>query len=233
MKLHAFSLTLLFSLILSISIFAQEDWVMVEMDYPAIEKAISKKKSPFFYKDLFKRYVALDTTLTQEDFWHLYYGYSFQDEYDSLKRMESDTLRTLLRKQSLTEEEKVMIVNEAKLALEDIPFDLELIYIVAVCYDALGDSMNYNLWSHRLNGLLDTVLSSGDGLTKETAIHAISVSHEYFLLDIIGFRYGGEQELYTPCDYLKVAENEYEIEGIYFNVSRHFAYMNKLFNGKD
>jgi len=63
------------------------------------------------------------------------------------------------------------------------------------------------------------ILSSGDGRTEESAFHVISVSHEYDILQVLGFEFGGQQSLTTKdCDYLAVKENEYDIKGFYFNV---------------
>ena len=83
----------------------------------------------------------------------------------------------------------------------------------------------------QLQGLIAAIMETGDGLTVETAIHVNKVPDEYFILNIIGFEYGGEQTLVYPCDYLSVEKNEYEVEGLYFNVQQHFKSLEEMFGG--
>ena len=67
--------------------------------------------------------------------------------------------------------------------------------------------------------IVDVLLSSGDGLTKKTAFYVIYVSHEYDLLKVLGFDYGGEQTLTEHYDYLLLGDNSKNIKGLYFDVS--------------
>jgi len=52
------------------------------VNYKKIEKNILKKKSPFFYTHLLKRFTDGDTLFNLDEKRHLYYGYIFQPEYN-------------------------------------------------------------------------------------------------------------------------------------------------------
>jgi hypothetical protein len=77
--------------------------------------------------------------------------------------------------------------------------------------------------------LLDALLSTGDGVSIQTAYYVINTSHEYYLLSMYGLQFTS-QALIEGCDYMQVSENEYGIEGIYFNVSACFRALNKMYD---
>ena len=63
-------------------------------DFKTIEAAIKDKNSPLFYSKLMERYKNNDTTLTNEEYRYLYYGYSFQTEYSPYGRpSQSDAIK--------------------------------------------------------------------------------------------------------------------------------------------
>ena len=71
------SITLLF---LAVTISAQNN-SFKQPNYKSIEKNIKKKKSVFFYPTLFKKFISSDTSFTLAEKRHLYYGYSFNENY--------------------------------------------------------------------------------------------------------------------------------------------------------
>ncbi|MBO6012854.1 MAG: DUF4919 domain-containing protein, partial [Bacteroidales bacterium] len=77
-------------------------------------------------------------------------------------------------------------------------------------------SVNYRLWSIKQQGLLDAISSSGDGETQESAIHVISVEHEYEILSRMGLQVVKDSIIDNRTEYLKVKENAENIQGIYF-----------------
>jgi len=75
---------------------------------------------------------------------------------------------------------------------------------------------------HKYFNLLKAILKTGDGTSEKMAYSVISVSHEYEILIMLGLKFAGSQELIGSCDYLLVKENDKNIEGVYFDVSRLF-----------
>jgi hypothetical protein len=229
-KITAF-LTLL--LIPFASTFAQDPSAppIIEVDYKMIEKVMADPAAAYFFPKLKARYDQNDSTLTVLDYHYFYYGYTFQEEYNSMKRNDNVRSGELKRKDELSDSElQELFDNEVKW-LQEMPIDLESIYWVLVALDGMGKQQEFLQWKRKFDGLMDAVIASGDGLTKETAIHVATVRTEYFLLNMFGFEYADEQQLFTPCDYLKIEKNDAGIEGLYFNVERHFACMRKLFGG--
>ena len=64
-------------------------------DNDQILKDVLNGMSPYYYPVLFMRYMEGDTTLTLEDYRHLYYGYAWQPEYEPFDKpqVKEDLLR--------------------------------------------------------------------------------------------------------------------------------------------
>lgn len=208
---------------------------IIEVDYKSIEKTVADASSPYFYPNIFKRYLSNDTTLSIMDYHYLYYGYTFQESYNSLLRNDNERFETIMQKDNLTADEYNELISIETEWLQRSPFDLEGIYLMIVGLDNTGQKANAEIWSIKLGGLLDAIIASGDGRSVGTAFHVAKVNDEYFLLEMFGLNSSGRQELVETCDYLHVQPNDSDVDGLYFNVERHFACMNKLFNpaGKD
>ncbi len=219
---------ILFSLFLlpAAGLFAQNDFIHV--DYEQIGQAISDSNSVYYYPRLLELYKSGDTTLTTLDYFHLYYGATLQDDWSSMQRFEDEEARRILRKTSADPEELQMVKKALEEYLAQAPFDLDQIYDLMVVTDQLGQTEEFEVHLKHIQGLLAAIMETGDGLTGETAIHVNKVPDEYFVLNIIGFAYGGEQALFYPCDYLSVKKNEYDVEGLYFNVQQHFKSLEKI-----
>lgn len=221
-----FTITFLLINFLSFS----QDWDFKTPNYKKIEKEIKKKNSSFFYNSLMKRYMEADSTLTLEEKRHIYYGYSFNENYSPYSRSEySDSLRLILQKEKLDMVDFKKIVDFTNSMLSENPFDLN-----AINYQlySLEQTRNKELFDKRMAQyqiVLDAIMSSGNGTNKKNAFYVIYTSHEYVLLNILGFQFGGMQSLIEHYDYLTLAENEAEIEGLYFDVSPCLNSMSEMF----
>jgi len=222
-----------FILFFSAPLFAQDEQFVMHVDYPAIDSLTHDSLSDYYYPKIFKRYTDHDTTLTVVDYHYLYYGYTFQDAYNSLLKYDKDSFQLIFDKEKLTEEDFKDVIKIAVDWLEIFPFDIEAVYLVAITHDQLGDMAELDIWARKFSGLMDAIMASGDGLAVETALYVIRVPDEYFVLEMLGFDFAGSQSLVYPCDYLEVEPNEYDIEGLFFNVAPHFAYLKRMLKGKD
>lgn len=195
-------------------------------NYKTIETNIKDKKSDFYYPKLMARYEVSDTTMTLEQKRHLYYGYTFQPTYNPYKNSSaSESLSEIMKKEELSTEDLTEIIKLSNVALKENPLDIR--------------SLNYRLYSLeqqnkivelkknliKLEIIVDALVSSGDGISKETAFYVIDTSHEYDLLAMFGFRFGGEQSLIEHYDYLTVAKNEDNVKGLYFDVTPCLDYL--------
>ena len=66
--------------------------------------------------------------------------------------------------------------------LKEHPIDTEVHLLRSFIYRAKGDMNGYFHHYYIYSGLLASIASSGDGLSKESAMKVISVSEEYFVI---------------------------------------------------
>ncbi|GLB47925.1 DUF4919 domain-containing protein [Neptunitalea lumnitzerae] len=223
----------LLSLVLLVSHFiahSQEEPLQEAPNYGNIEKAITKKKSSFYYPLLMKRFQKADTTLTLEDKRHLYYGYQFQEKYNPYgKSVYNDSLDLSLKITNPTEDTFKDIIRYSDSILAENPFDLRTISNQLNAYETLQMEKEFMIKLFQFTSTIDAIISSGDGKEEETAFYVLYVPHEYDLINIIGLEFGGEQSLIKTYDYLTLKENEYDLKGLYFEVSASLNHMSQMF----
>lgn len=192
--------------------------------YQLIRAGIFDSNSTFFYPNLYDRYLNGDTSLTVEDFRHLYYGYTFQSQYEPYKesRYEGQML-SYLKKGRLSGEEIKAFIKVAELKLKELPFDLRTLTILAYSYEQDNDSLMASITSFKKNMLVKAIFSSGNGKTENTAYHVIDPSHQQPILAELGLKFAGTGNLANPMrEYLIVQPNPKNIRGVYFDVGRIF-----------
>ena len=214
-------LYILLMLMLPLYLFAQEGEVgYVVPDFEAIEQDVNEPSSHYYYPKLFKRFCEGDTTMTPVELERLYYGFSFQEDFDPYRdvKYNREKATDLYTKEEHTTEELNRIIQNALRVLADFPFELRQMKLLSYAYEKKGDYETSYLWEYKLRQILSVIISSGDGLSPESAWYVISSIHPY---DVI-YCYG-----YTPSDYIFV-EPMYDFievenglaDGYYFNVSR-------------
>ena len=215
------AISLVAAVFVMISVSAQ-DPTFLPPDYQGIKGVMNDSSSVFYYPSLMDRYQRCDTTLNMEDFRVLYYGTLFTSSYSPYARPEkNDTLTAIFTSDTVTVDDFRTIIRLESKILEKFPFNIWDLSVLSFSYHNTGDTVQYNNTSFKLNMVVRTILSTGDGRTEETAWHVISVDHEYDLLNLLGLSFGGDQALTKGgCDYLKVKPNEFDIEGLYFDVNQ-------------
>jgi len=194
-------------------------------DYKKIEKETSDKNSPYYYPTLMKRFKANDTSLGITEFQMLYYGRFFQKDSRSVFYHSPilDSTRELRKKESLTGADRVRLAGFYEQILDETPMALGTIVSLATQYRYLNDA-RASYYSFKVNGIMDVIMSTGDGVSQGTAMHIGSIDDEYVVLALLGFEFGGSQSLTDgPCDLLAVSDNKYGIKGLYFNVGQIMA----------
>lgn len=197
-----------------------QDIKIIAPDYNLIEKNINDKNSDLYYKKILKKYKNFDTTMTQNEMHHLYYGSVFQDNFNSYTReVKTMELNKLLNKQNHNKEELLEILDQSKKVLEKEKFNLEIFNNLLYVYDQLKDTNSFLQTQHILILLYSTLVESGDGLSCETAFHVLYIYNEYNLLLFLNFR-PASQALVGNCDVLSLQENEFNINKLYYNITR-------------
>lgn len=212
------SLTL-FLLIAAIGVSAQKI-AFKTPDYKSIKANIENKNSPLYYPKLSKRLASNDTLLTAEQYAHLYYGYTLQPSYNPTGKTSKDkALQKYLNKEKIEKKEYKTFVELATQSLTEFPFNLKLLNSLAYIHHSNGNEIMARKVALNFQGLLDVVLSSGDGVKCETGIHVITPEHEEVILEILQF----ESRLKIPrgdCDYHSFEKGKYKVPDLYFNVAR-------------
>ncbi|NHM04282.1 DUF4919 domain-containing protein [Flavobacterium celericrescens] len=216
--------------ILSFTAYSQE-LKFEKPNYNKIEKEIEKKSSSYYYEKLKEKFNSSDSTMTLEEKRHLYYGFSFQKEYSSsYHNKANDSLMNILNKEDYSTDDFKKIIEFGNQILSENPFDLRVLNYQLYAYEKMQEKDNYMKKLTQFTIIVDAILSSGDGTSKENAIYVINVSHEYDILNIIGFEFGGSQSLIAgQYDYLKVKENKFKIDGLYFDISPSIKNIENMF----
>ena len=77
-----------------------------------------------------------------------------------------------------------------------------------------------NLWEYRLKGIIQAILSTGDGKAPETAWFVIYPADEYNIVNRQGFTATEFTFVEPYFDYISIEKNPLKIEGFYFNVKK-------------
>ncbi len=194
-----------------------------KVDFDSIGTAVNDPKSKYYYPRLMEKFLSNDTVLRHEDYRHLYYGYTFQEDYDPVRMSVSDypdNIRDLYYKKDFTRAECDTIIKYAELTLHDNIFDLNQMNFYIFALKKKEKNTLASIRQYKLNHLVAAILSSGNG-SKEKPWVVISVSHEYNLLNMLGFVATGHKDEGNNIDYILVEQKDKNSpEGFYFDVSR-------------
>ncbi|MEG0949695.1 MAG: DUF4919 domain-containing protein [Bacteroidales bacterium] len=221
----------LFMIFASMSVMAQTE--EEAPDYTKIKQDIQNKESTLYYPRLMRRFMANDTTLMLEDYRTLYYGFTMQEDYNpyrvspyTAKLKEFSTADTI----SLTACDS--IIKYGLKAVDDFPFDIRSMNLLVYGYKCKKNEEQRLLWTLKLKGVIDAILSSGDGETEESAIHVIYPAHEYDIINRFGLSAKNSTLIPPALDYIEVSDNKFNIKGYFFNISRILDVYHQKFEEK-
>jgi len=194
--------------------------ITVPPDYSHIRRATHDSASADFYPTLFSRYITNDKTLTIEQYRTLYFGYYFQDGYsDSSFCKNTDQIKLLIDKDFPTSSDWKQAIPLIKECMQTEPFDLEKLNLLFTAYHSLNENATADAYQNKLEMVIKSILSTGDGRTDSSAMHILSIADEYSIISILGYEPTGEENLIGDhFDYVALKPNQDEMEGIYFNV---------------
>ncbi len=231
MKFRVFLFLIVFGSQLS---WGQSQQKLSRPDYGYIEKVTKDKTQNTYYPKLLKRYMHNDTSFSAEEMQLLYYGKFFQDGMSSINRDRDldDSVKAVYKRDTLIKKDYEKLLTYFLRMQKTKPLDLATLYrLMSVCYN-INDPRGA-VYEFYLTNLMGVIVATGDGKTEETAFHIGSVSDEYTFLNLAGLDFGGSQSLIHSCDYLTVAENKYDLKGIYFNIEQILMEERKLFGIDD
>jgi len=215
----------------TLSVFAQDEEFFAPPDYRQIRQNIQEVASSFYYPRLMSRFLAGDGTMSREEMRHLYYGFVFQPEFNTLDDIEySRQLANVLRRQTFSAQDREEIIRLSQILLQQDPFNLRALHAQMIAHLQNEDMEAYAIAAWRLHIVLLAIASSGDGMTPATRIFVIRYSHQFDVLQPFGFEFGGQSRHVRNrgirgffsrdrINYLTVRDNMFGVQRIYFDIT--------------
>ncbi|MCM1369540.1 MAG: DUF4919 domain-containing protein [Candidatus Amulumruptor caecigallinarius] len=201
----------------------------IKIEKPDLEKIRRETLDPaskFYFPKLKEKYEVNDTTMTPEEFRNFYLGYMFQEDFDPYRISPYSNVTDDLRMKPVHSKEEIdTITKYALLALEDNPFDLrQMSFLVHVLKEKRKD-MRAKIWEYRLENLLGAIKSTGNGEDVDNAWYVIYPTHEYDMVQLLGYEATAADYIEPGYDYLTVQPDETDTrkrdksaKGFYFNI---------------
>ncbi len=197
-----------------------QDIKFIKPNYEEIKKEIKDSSSVYYYPRLLKKFEGADFTTTLDENRHLYYGFVFQKEYENNDDPKYiDKIIEVLQKKELNNSDYDQLIVYGDSILKKNPFNLRILNYQNLAFEKRGLTNRMISSNVKIRIIADAILSSGDGLTEDTAFYVINIAQEYDILNMIGYEFGGSQRLIKTNDYLTVKENRDNIKGLFFDIS--------------
>lgn len=185
--------------------------------------------SPFYYPNLMSRYEVCDTTLTEEDYYYLYYGFAYSENYKPLKPTTSqDKLINMLSEHGMqftsSEAEQIIVYAKETMALD--PFSPQNLNFLVFAYGLLGDTEREKAYFKVMNKILFTIENSGTGIKESSPMQVLMFSHAADVLNARGVQIKNREVISRTVEYIFLMEKDDKRQkGYYFDFSR--IYWNK------
>ncbi len=209
---------------------AQAQHTFQRVEREQVKRAVTDPSQPSYYPKLLARFTAFDTTLTQTDYRNLYYGFVFQPAYQGYM----DHQKAAVRKQ-LAAHNYVRAATICDSVLATIPISLNANYLKGYAlYANDKTSPQFRQYLNRYRGLRDAILSSGNGLSCETAFKTIFVDDEYEIMyQYLEVESHESQALVQTCDRFSIKPSKYfQASSLYFDTSETLLSLQNQFHGK-
>ena len=211
-------------------------------DYNAIQQMM--KEDPQLYPSLESRFLRVDEELAVKDLRILYYGKVFRDDYSPYKQFEwTAGINKIMSMEAVKPAVLKKELKNIDQAISDNPVSLECILIkYVICNKLFGiDSKELEYAAMQATMLLDAILSTGDGQSKESAIHVITTSDEHTLMQIAGISWKSQSLLENEgqfYDCFELSDNPTaldvapigDFEKLYFNITPCFKKLTEEFS---
>jgi hypothetical protein len=179
------------------------------------------------YQTLLKRVMNFDLTV---DFKALRLSYAETADYNPYG---DDKVKKAEMFEALRNKEYEKAVSAAQTILEKKFVDIEAHFVCSIAFREMKNSERYNFHHFVTQGLVDSILDSGDGKTPETAFIVIETGEEYTLLGMIGFEVVRQSLIKSNGHSYDKMETKHRKTGkpaiFFFNVDIPFNWLNKQF----
>lgn len=199
-------------------------------DYDEIERVIFNSESDNFYSKIFDRYAQGDTTLNSDNYYYLYYGFSFSEMYRPLEinSMKDSLMVVMQRNQDdnfISPEIFGDMERIAKKSLSYNPFDLSVLNMLAFIYQMQGDEERAAEYRYKVEMIKEIIFSSGNGLTKKSPLYVISRSEQDAIIASMMLEYTKRSYVSIDVEVLHLKKSIAGSKGFYFDIGRIWTRM--------
>lgn len=202
-------------------------------DYEQIERNIQDPTSSFYFPKLMARYLDGDPTMSLEESRHLYFGFVFHPAfalYDGSAEYNRLLVNTL-RNPTFSEQDVADILRFTQALLKRDPFNLRALNAQLLVHAYHEDMTEYARVAWQRHIVQNAILSTGDGMTQQTPFFVIRAAHQYDVVSLLGFHFGGVDRSVRNrgirgifarnrhINFLSVEENIFGIRRVYFDIS--------------
>ena len=201
-----------------------------KVDFNHVKEVIENPNSVYFYPKLMQSFLSNDTTMSIEAYRNLYYGYTFQEDYNPFRMsVYSNVVEQLYYKQPHSREECDSIMKYAGLSLDDNIFDLDQMQYFIFALKEKKRHARAAIRQFRHDRIVAAIMSSGKG-TKEDPWVVIMPSHEYNIVNMLGYVATEHRDEGDGLEYIAVQPKEGKTtQGFYFDVKRMMEVANIKF----
>lgn len=195
-------------------------------DIAAIKAVIEEPSSPYYYPTLMGRYQLLDTTLTKQDYFYLYYGYPEQPTYMPLvANSYVDSLATIASQRTQpTPSDLYRMIYYAKGILEVEPFNLRDMNVLAFAYSLMDDKEQASKVMRAMDMIYTTIISSGSGMSEKNPWWIIYLPHAEDVMNLLRANFDKPIILSSTVEFFPVTNMpEKRYKGYYFNFAEIYA----------
>lgn len=194
-------------------------------DNDEILAKIVDSNSPYYYPSLMLRYEAGDMELTLDDYYYLYYGYAYQDDYRPLEPIEAEAklLMVLERNQEPDEAAAAELMSYAREVMQYDPFSPKNVNFMAYAAVMMGNTLSARVNSDRLEKIMATILSTGTGEKESSPWHVLWFSHATDVIGSMGLEIQNRQVRTRTVEYVQVVRrSKDDPKGYFFDFGRMY-----------
>ncbi len=204
-------------------------------DFNRIENNIKESTSIYYYPKLMEKYLSGKTQMTPEEGRHLYFGYVFQQNYQPADTSEFNSkLVEILSRSSFSNSDYAKILEYSDALLLEDPFNLRALNAKMLVYAQQDNADEYKRTAQQRRVVQDAIISTGDGMSENSAFYVIMIAHEYDILPFLGYTFGGEDKILrgNKVNYLSLGDNRFGVARVYFNITPIIKYVSAQGGGK-
>ena len=196
----------------------------VAPDNEQILRGSIDSNSKYYYPSLYSRYMMGDTTLTLDEYHHLYYGYAYQPSYNPLEVISAETavlniLETNVEMDSLGAQE---LLTQCKEVMKADPFSPKNLNFMTYAYSVLGDEESAKISADRFRKVLETIETSGTGVREKSPLHVLWASHGVDFLVSKDLKIGERRFISQTLEHFALLEKYGDIKGYFFDFGRMY-----------